>query len=178
MKKKHILSAWVALSLPLTVLADETKVEVMLTASLDEARHYCLDIAGGQGTNAPLNKGLQAHTCYNYRGRILEDQGFDLAQISEGKFRLPYFDVCMAASSAQTGAAILLMRCDESDVQSFKLQENGQLSLSSKPDLCVTVSRTEKKNGRGGTPVHMMRPLNLQDCSANNDYQAWSINSL
>lgn len=61
----------------------------MLSSNLDEARGYCLDIAGGKGANAPLDKGLQAHTCYHYTGGILEDQGFDAALISEGEFRIP-----------------------------------------------------------------------------------------
>lgn len=63
---------------------DNDVVEVMLLSQLDESRGYCLDIAGGQGTNAELDKGLQAHTCYHYTGSILEDQGFNAALIDDG----------------------------------------------------------------------------------------------
>ena len=154
-------------------------VEVMLSSQLDDSRGYCLDIAGGQGTDAPLDKGLQAHTCYHYTGSILEDQGFDAALIEEGQFKIPYYDVCMAASSTDLGSDILLEACNDSNTQSFDLQENGQLSLQGNPELCVTVSATEKKEGRGGSPVHVMRPLSLQSCNtAQQDYQSWTINEL
>lgn len=154
-------------------------VEIMLSSNLDESRGYCLDIAGGQGADAPLDKGLQAHTCYHYTGGILEDQGFDAALIDEGQFKIPYFDVCMAASSVAVGSDISLETCNNSGTQRFALQENGQLSLQENPNLCVTVSATEKKDGRGGSPVHVMRPLSLQSCDiAQQDYQSWTINEI
>ncbi len=61
-------------------------VEIKLIEPIDEARGYCLNIAGGRGTNAPLDKGLQAHTCYDYTGGLLEDQSFDAALIETGQF--------------------------------------------------------------------------------------------
>lgn len=77
---------------------------------------------------------------------------------------MPYYDVCMAASSVDIGSDILLEACNDSDTQIFNLQENGQLSLQENPELCVTVNATEKKEGRGGSPIHVMRPLSLQSC--------------
>ena len=44
----------------------EEVVEVKLIDNIDEPRGYCLDVAGGRGTKAPIEKGLQAHTCYDY----------------------------------------------------------------------------------------------------------------
>lgn len=92
---------------------------------------------------------------------------------------MPYYDVCMAASSVDIGSDILLEACNDSDTQIFNLQENGQLSLQENPELCVTVNATEKKEGRGGSPIHVMRPLSLQSCdTAQQDYQSWTINEL
>jgi len=157
----------------------ETLVEVRLASNIDESRGYCLDIAGGRGTKAPLDKGLQAHTCYDYTGSLLEDQSFDADLIEQGLFRIPYFDVCMTASSTTSGAAIMLEPCESSDEQLFSLESNGNLILQANPDLCVTTSSTEKREGRGGTPVHVMRPLSLQPCSdENSDFQSWSVFSL
>ncbi len=154
-------------------------VEVKLNDDIDEPRGYCLDIAGGRGTKAPLDKGLQAHTCYDYTGDLLEDQSFDASLIEQGQFKIPYFDVCMTASSTEAGANLELATCDSKDTQQFSLEPNGNLTLQAKPELCVTVSSTEKKEGRGATPIHVMRPLSLQPCSADNvAYQAWSTFSL
>ncbi|MGB1012247.1 MAG: ricin-type beta-trefoil lectin domain protein [Thiolinea sp.] len=157
----------------------EKRVEVMLTDKLDEDRGYCLDIAGGKGKNAPLDRGLQAHTCYHYTGSILEDQGFDAAQIEDGQFRITYFDRCMSVPSSTAGAAITLGECDNGELQKFTLTPQGQLITQANPELCVTVDGTRKREGRGGSPVHVMRPLSLQPCAdANKTYQTWSLNSL
>ncbi|MCV0428431.1 MAG: RICIN domain-containing protein [Roseibium sp.] len=180
---KQIISSVVAtlslIALSSSVLSAENLVEVLLTDKLDEERGYCLDIAGGQGKNAPLDRGLQAHTCYHYTGGILEDQGFDETLLSEGKFYIPYFDVCMTVPSVEAGAPVNLDKCTDSDTQKFLLEDNGQLVAQADPNLCVTVSQTEKREGRGGSPVHVMRPLSLQPCdNANKAYQAWSIYKL
>lgn len=168
------------LFMPLSVHAEEPGklAEVMLISKLDEERGYCLDIAGGKGTDAPLDKGLQAHTCYNYTGTILEDQGFDVTQIEEGQFRISYFDVCMAVAEVKEGSTISLAQCADLDTQKFKLKPNGQLVTQADSQLCITVNSLEKKEGRGGSPVHVMRPLSLESCDvAKNDFQLWSLNT-
>ncbi len=181
--QKHImaLSMIVMLTISFIVKADApgSIVEIMLGANLDEARGYCLDIAGGKGANAPLDKGLQAHTCYHYTGGILEDQGFDGALISKGQFRISYFGVCMSAQSFTTSSALSLAKCDQSDEQKFLLKPNGYLVTQKAPELCVTVSSAKKKEGRGGSPVHVMRPLTLESCDdVKKTYQAWILNEL
>lgn len=179
MNKKVILSVIVlgaASALPLMSYSAEDLVEIRLISNIDESRGYCLDIAGGKGTKAPVEKGLQAHTCYDYTGSFLEDQSFDAALIKQGQFKITYFDVCMTAAASEVGAAIMLGTCENTDTQQFSLKDNGHLVLQSSPELCVTASSTEKKEGRGATPVHVMRPLSLQACSDNAvDYQAWKI---
>jgi hypothetical protein len=160
-------------------LESKKLVEVRLVDTIDEDRGYCLDIAGGKGANAPLDKGMQAHTCYDYTGGLLEDQSFDSALLKKGEFKITYFDVCITASAIEIGASIELASCENKDTQQFSLEENGNLIVKSKPELCVTVNATEKREGRGATPVHVMRPLSLQACSsAKAKYQAWSLFSL
>lgn len=157
----------------------EKLVEIMLSDKLDEARGYCLDIAGGKGRRAPLDRGLQAHTCYHYTGGILEDQGFDAAAIGRGQFRLPYFNVCMTATAVTEGAAIALASCGQVETQKFSLKSNGQLVSQSNPKLCITVNGAEKREGRGGFPIHVMRPLSLQACDdAKRAFQTWALHSL
>ncbi len=161
------------------VRSAEEIVEVRLVDDIDEVRGYCLDIAGGRGTNAPLDRGLQAHTCYDYTGSLLEDQSFNLELIDQGQFKIPYFDVCMSVAAIEVNSAILLAPCENIDTQKFSLKPNGNLIVQASPELCVTASSTEKSEGRGGTPVHVMRPLSLQACSDDNSaYQFWTIFSL
>lgn len=166
-------------SLTTQAQAPEGTVEVMLASNLDDERGYCLDIAGGKGAQAPLDKGLQAHTCYHYTGTILEDQGFDKLLIANGKFLIPYFDVCMSVPAIEPGVGVSLSQCEDLDTQKFMLTESGQLIVQSNPELCVTVSSTEKREGRGGAPVHVMRPLSLEVCDNNKkNYQIWVLNQL
>ena len=157
----------------------EKRVEVMLKDPLDDKRGYCLDIAGGKGKRAPVDRGLQAHTCYNYTGVILEDQGFDAMQLADGQFRITYFDTCMEASEISKDGKLMLGKCDNSEKQQFALTEAGQLAPKADSKLCVTVDKANKREGRGGKPVHVMRPVTLQPCSDNeNTYQSWVTNSL
>lgn len=159
--------------------ANEAGVEIMLADALDESRGYCLDIAGGRGTDAPLDKGLQAHTCYNYTGELSADQSFDVAKFGQGQFYIPYYDVCMAVATVEVGAAVVLASCTGAEGQKFSLVESGQLTAQADAALCVTVSSTEKREGRGSSPVHVMRPLSLQACDeAEAAYQTWKINTL
>ena len=157
----------------------EKKVEVMLKDPLDDTRGYCLDIAGGKGKRAPVERGLQAHSCYSYTGDILEDQGFNAAETEDGQFRIMYFDACMTVPSTAAGTAIALGQCDNSDQQKFSLTDTGQLVPQADPKLCVTVDADNRREGRGGSPVHVMRPVTLQPCeSANDTYQLWELRSL
>ena len=169
-----------ASTLHATETTEQKLVEVKLNDTIDEDRGYCLDIAGGKGTRAPLDKGMQAHTCYDYTGELLVDQSFDEALLKEGQFKIPYFDICMTASAVEADASIALASCDDNaETQQFSLEENGNLVMKTKPELCITVNATEKREGRGSSPVHVMRPLSLQACSEDNaKYQTWSLFSL
>jgi hypothetical protein len=63
-------------------------VEVYLLNQLDDYRGYCIDIKGYK-SKARENKGLQAHTCYSYQGKIAVDQGFDELKLTKNQFFLP-----------------------------------------------------------------------------------------
>ena len=85
----------------------------------------------------------------------------------------------MTASSFIKGSALLLEKCGQSEAQKFSLKSNGHLVTQKSPELCVTVSSTEKKKGRGGSPVHVMRPVSLESCDdSEKNYQTWSLNEL
>jgi hypothetical protein len=85
----------------------------------------------------------------------------------------------MTTSSLALNSTIVLASCEPSDTQKFILKTNGQIVPQTAPELCITVSSTEKREGRGSTPVNVMHPLSLQNCEeAKVAYQQWGINKL
>ena len=84
-------------------------VEIQLLDKLDETRSYCIDIKGYK-ERAKVHRGLQAHTCYSYQGKLGVDQVFDRSLIQFGKFCMPVFDVCMEAENQNEGASLTLKK--------------------------------------------------------------------
>ena len=149
--------------------------EVQLVDTLDDQRGYCIDIRGHK-ERAKVQRGLQAHTCYSYQGQIGVDQAFDTRLIAIGKFYLPAFDVCMEAENLSQGSRLILSRCADQNLQKFELTSAKEIRLVNKNDLCVTVDNGESKKGGGGTPVHLMRRLTLDNCATtSNEYKHWQI---
>ena len=147
-------------------------VEIKLVDDLGEPRGYCLDIAGGKGVNARLDKGIQAHTCYSEPRT--EDQSFDPVLLKNGRLFINYFNICVAVESLNQGVGFNLEECGNSSKQKFKLQSNGNLVPKLRSGLCVTVSSKEKKEGQDVT-----RPLSLEPCTDDlKAYQTWATHRL
>ena len=150
-------------------------VEIQLIDKLDETRSYCIDIKGYK-ERAKVHRGLQAHTCYSYQGQLGVDQAFDKDLIQFGKFYMPTFDVCMEAKSLDEGAILTLKDCNNTAFQKFNFTSENQIKVSGKHDLCLAVESEKSKQGGGGTPVHLIRTLQLKRCSlVDLKYTAWKI---
>lgn len=129
--------------------------------ALDEARGYCLDIAGTGGA-ARLDDPLQVHTC-KY-GEPLDDQRFE--PIAGGAVRASLSGRCLAAAALEPGAPLLLRACAGGPAERWTLTW-GRLTPDARPDLCVTVA-----GGAGeitGTPplvspVYRRRGVALERC--------------
>ena len=153
-------------------------VEVYLLNQLDDYRGYCIDIKGYK-SKARVNKGLQAHTCYSYQGKIAVDQGFDALKLTKNQFFLPAFDVCMEAVSVAVPANIRLSNCRNGKFQEFEWDDKGRIHLISNLKLCLTVAQGQSKKGGGGSPVHLMRNLSLELCSDTlNHFQIWDVRTI
>ncbi len=155
---------------PMTEVVSE-QVEITLIDPLDGVTNsYCLDIAGGNENVDPSN-GLQAHTCYSYRGDLGTDQIFDTAGFASGILYMPVYDVCAQVASVAAGAELALATCDGSDLQSFVFGESGTISPASDTSLCVTAS-SETRFGRSGD--HQISDTALAACSDDQAiYQQW-----
>ena len=150
-------------------------VEIYLLNQLDDPRGFCIDIRGHK-LKAKIDKGLQAHTCYSYQGKISPDQGFDSLKLTKNQFFLPFFNVCMEASSPKRSTNLKLGKCDLNKLHTFEWSNKNEIRLISNRKLCLTVGQGQSKKGGGGTPVHLMRNLSLELCNKSlNSYQAWSV---
>ena len=153
----------------------DDNVEIYLLNQLDDPRGFCIDIKGHK-LKAQINKGLQAHTCYSYQGKISPDQGFNSRKLTKNQFILTSFNVCMEASSLTPSANLRLRKCDRNKLQNFEWSHKNKIYLIGNRKLCLTVDQEQSKKGGGGSPVHLMRNLSLELCTESlNPYQTWSV---
>src|SRR5687768_820350 len=103
------------------------------TQALDDARGYCLDIAGF-GATLRLDEPLQAHTC-KY-GAAIDDQRFE--RIANGAVKASQYNRCLAAESLAPGARLLVRACAPAPLQRWTMAW-GRLSPDTRRDLCVSV---------------------------------------
>ena len=156
-----------------SVASSAELVEVALKDKLDTTTNeYCFDIMGG-GQNVDPSRGLQAHTCYSYRGELGVDQAVTMADLENGQFNITDFDVCVTMSSLEEGAAVALSACDDSDLQQFDFDfaAAGPITPVSAPDMCVTIG---DETSYGMAVRHQIRTLSLEKCSDDlADRQNW-----
>ena len=156
---------------PQTITNSADNVEITLIDVLDGVTSsYCLDIAGGN-QNIDIANGLQAHTCYSYRGEIGTDQLFDSSRFGNDELYMPDFEVCATVSALAEGSSIGLAACDGSDLQTISFSGSGTISMVAAPKLCFTAG-TESRFGR--SDVHQIKTLSLEACSTDREaYQMW-----
>ena len=117
------------------------------TYALDDARGYCIDIAGF-GENIRLEDRLQVHTC-KY-GTPLGDQLFERVA-GKSQLRAPEYGVCLEAASLESGAELL-------DVEFTQFHPTGMVWPPSVSGTLVTEGvrgdggRGDRPVGDGGTP--------------------------
>jgi triacylglycerol lipase len=153
-----ILALLVAFSFPGVAAAD---AGLLRTAdALDEARGYCLDIAG-VGATLRLDDALQAHTCKF--GEPLDDQRFERA--ADGAIKASAYGRCLAAGALEPGTNLFVRACAASPMQRW-IVAWGRLSPDSRRDLCVSVAAKGEIAGTPAliTPVWRHRGLTLERC--------------
>jgi len=160
-----------ALSLAANSFAEN--VELALKDNLDgNLNGYCIDIMGG-GQNIDPSRGLQAHTCYSYRGELGTDQIVDTSALEKGKILLIDFDVCATLPTHEEGETLDLEQCNGTESQQFEMAASGTISPVSAPGMCLTAGK-ETTFGRNGTSPHQIKTLTLQVCSNEEAaYQQW-----
>ena len=148
-------------------------VEIYLLDNLDDERGFCIDIKGHK-SRAKIERGIQAHTCYSYQGQISVDQGFKKQSIINSSFYIPGFSVCMKVKSVHFKHEVILGKCDNMNLDSLTLSENNEIHLTKDKSYCHTVIENSLRTGKGGSPIHKMRDIELLKCNKNiHHLQKW-----
>ena len=139
-------------------------------APLDESRGYCLDIPGHMA-GVQIDSPLHVHTCKH--GIWNQDGRFDVAALGNGVIRMPHYELCLQAENTSIGARLLLAECTEAELQTWTLQDSGEIALEAYPQMCITV---EEGPGRGaGGPKYLMKGVGLDTCAQQaSDRQRWT----
>ena len=183
MKKKLFISAGVLAGIAsamtfmpllsnISAQSAENNVEISLSDKLDGVTsEYCLDIAGGN-KNIDITKGLQAHTCYSYRGSLGDDQAFDTAKFADNKLYMPVYDVCATLEGLTSGSKVGLATCEDgNELQTLTYSGDGKISPVAASDMCFTAAK-DTRFGRSKT--HQIKKLSLEACSDDMAaYQTW-----
>lgn len=152
------------------------EVEVTLVDELDGIKNsYCIDIIGGGPDVDPAN-GLQAHTCYSYKGDLGHDQIFDTAKFAKQAFYMTRFDLCAEVDSAEAGSKLSLSACDGNERQQLLFLYDGSIRPAAAPDLCLTIGT---ETFEGGNPIHLKRDMTMEACdlAAAGARQIWRVRS-
>ena len=148
-------------------------VELKLLNNLDDKRGFCIDIKGHK-LKAKKSRGIQAHSCYSYQGKIAVDQGLDANRLKQKQLFFPYFDVCVHPTSSNNPLNLNLITCR--NTQEFVFIEDNTIRLKNNKNLCLTVAKGNSRNGGGGSPLHLIRNLSMQICNEQKSiYKTWGI---
>ena len=117
-------------------------VELKLLNNLDDKRGFCIDIKGHK-LKAKISRGIQAHSCYSYQGKIAVDQGLDANRLKQKQLFFPYFDVCVHPTSSNNPLNLSLIKCG--NTQEFVFIEDNTIRLKNNKNLCLTVAKRKFK---------------------------------
>lgn len=131
---------------------------------LDEPRFHCVDIPGHK-SRVNTSRALSVHTCKE--GIWHKDELFDPAALKNGLLRMPEYDLCVTASTADDGASLVLTSCAGNGLQVWTYK-NYRLALKKHPGKCLTIGPEPSRLTGGGRRLpsrHMARSLALQPCA-------------
>ena len=96
-----------------------------------------------------------------------------MAALENGVIRMPHYELCLQAESASIGARLMLEECSAEELQTWTLQDSGEIALEAFPQRCITV---EEGPGRdAGGPRYLMKGVGLDTCAQrSSDRQRWT----
>lgn len=127
-----------------------------------EFRGFCLDVPG-HTPNINLDGPLRLHSC-KY-GEDATDQ--EWKWIGNGHILAAPFDRCLAAEELTAGGTLYIRDCAEVPEQLWTISDAGNVSPTSRTDLCITIEDDYRLAGAPPwiAPVYYAREADLQICA-------------
>ena len=107
----------------------------------------------GVRTDSPLH----AHTCKH--GIWNQDGRFDVAALGNGVIRMPHYELCLQTEDTSIGARLRLAECSEAELQTWTLQDSGEISLEAAPQMCIAIEEGPGRNAGGSR--YLMKNVGL-----------------
>lgn len=117
----------------------------MLTDALDAPKRYCLDLEG-YAFITDLDAPVIVHSC---KEGLFKDGTWLVDYPQPGQIYIPWYELCVAAESAQQDAEVFLRECSDAPLQQFAFREDGKVEVESdSPEkFCLAVSETSRPTG-------------------------------
>ena len=118
-----------------------------------------------------LDRPLQAHTCKH--GIWNQDGRFDATALRNGVLRMPHYDLCLQAENNSVGARLILAKCTQAELQTWTLQDSGEIALEAIPEMCISIEDIPGRDAGG--PQYLMKGVGLDTCAQHaSDRQQWT----
>ena len=143
--------------IPLAIYGESSPVMIRLVDPLDEPEFYCVDIPGFR-QNVQLKAPLMAHTLKRFGSA---DEMWTMDYPNKGQIYASVYSLCIEATSAESGATLILKEPSDSPLQRFAFTDEGFIVLKSHSKLGFAVA--PGKGDKAGGPSHLRRDMSLTD---------------
>jgi acetyl esterase len=169
---KHLSLLGLSIAL-LLVYCDYASAEGQFLRSsfeLGDPSGYCLDIPGF-GPRMQKDAPIGTHTCKYSRPGFSVDEEFIVTDA--GHFRLPEYDLCLAADSLTEGAKIYTIDCAADRVHAWARHTDGRVTPADATGLCLTLSneRVFVNSSVANLTPNSSRSVSLESCARGSRYQ-------
>ncbi len=129
----------------------------MLTNALDAPKRYCLDLEG-YAFITDLSAPVIVHSC---KEGFFKDGTWIVDYPQPGQIYIPWYELCVAAGSAQQDAEVFLQECSDAPLQHFSFRDDGKLEVTSdSPEkFCLAVAETSRPTGN-----NLRRQTRMTNC--------------
>ena len=143
--------------------AGQDNALLRVTDGLGDPRGLCLDVFGS-ADRARIERPVQAHTCKF--GVDNRDQQFSWSGSDNDLLFLSVLDLCVEAETAELGADLYFKACEDSSLQKWQLEDNGEIRLKSDTAMCLTASADTVLPSTNPMvmPEYYYRAVNLENC--------------
>jgi cytochrome c553 len=129
----------------------------MLTDALDAPKRYCLDLEG-YAYITDLDAPVIVHSC---KEGLFKDGTWMVDHPRPGQIYIPWYELCVAAGSAEQDAEVFLQECSDAPLQQFAFRDDGKVEVTSESaeKFCLAVAETSRPTGN-----NLRRQTRMTNC--------------